>query len=207
MPVYKNPQRKKIDSHLIDGSKPLDNLEHEYFTWHYLETFNAKRAYLAISPRCKEETAETHGPEILRRPEVKARARWLLADRARKRFEESTAEDIRRMFEAAARLDISDYVRWDENGRLTHICPAEIMNMAPVKGFKFNKGELREIRFVDKEKCMESLARFEKMFGDRSNDDVFREQADESDKAYLMRLEKIKKAAEEAAKKEKKKKK
>lgn len=79
---------------------------------------NAKRAYMAAYPGCKESTAETNGPELLRNTQVGA----YIAneeEKVRQRLLEkygATEERIERELCLIAFARISDYMDWGPNG-------------------------------------------------------------------------------------------
>lgn len=66
------------------GSAPLPNRRWERFAEEYVARGNAAQAYrLTISAHCLAKTAASQASRLLRRPEVRARVRWLSAQNRR----------------------------------------------------------------------------------------------------------------------------
>ena len=57
----------------IDGSKPLENLQHELFVHEYLIDRHATAAYQRVYHKASYETARTEGPGLLAYPRIAAR--------------------------------------------------------------------------------------------------------------------------------------
>lgn len=56
----------------------LENPKHEMVARAFIENPIAKQAYAAVYPNAKPQTAETSGPELLRKPQVRNRIQEIL---------------------------------------------------------------------------------------------------------------------------------
>ncbi len=164
---------KTMGTNKITGNKNKLNLQQQKFCVEYLIDFNATQAYLRAGYKCKVESASTSAFDFLRNPKIiRFIDNMLSAEGLSKHFV------LKRLFDIA---NSSIACLFNEDGTIknpTEISPDDLRTIASIKIQKRQEhsgpdskptGQIKviEIKFWSKDKALENLGRYFKLFTDK----------------------------------------
>jgi phage terminase small subunit len=153
----------------------------EFFCREFIIDLNGTAAFKRVKPKVTDKTAATESCRLLRKPKIKRRIQELMNERSER--VEITADKVLRELYHIAMSDIGEAFNEDGSIKKIHDIPLHLRKaMSAVKvdelfdGFgkdKKNVGYTKEIRFWDKNKSLENLAKHLKLFTSDNNTGSF----------------------------------
>lgn len=153
----------------------------ELFCREFIVDLNGTAAYKRVKPKVSEKAAATESSRMLRKAKIKRRIQELLNERSER--VEITADKVLRELYSIAMSDIGEAFNEDGSLKDIHDIPVHLRKaMSAVKvdelfdGFGKDKkkiGYTKEIKFWDKNKSLENLAKHLKLFTSDNNTGSF----------------------------------
>ena len=153
--------------------KPLSE-RHEAFCQEYIRDLNAGAAYKRVYLKANDRTAESNGPELLRKPKIKARVKELLQGT----FEEYKIDKVKILKEMELLATVNMAEALNEDGSMKKVSEMPLAVQKALSAIDTQEiyegtgqdrvyvGDLKKIKLFDKTRSLEMLGRHLKLFTD-----------------------------------------
>ncbi len=180
----------------------LKNARHERFAQNLAKGMSATEAYTKAGYKSTGHAAEANGARLMRKDEVQARVAELMAPAVAE-----TQATVKRVLQELVRLafyDITEILAVDDDGKVTQRDPTSLPEdlrraIVGIKPIQIGDTRTWEVKFADKQKALDSLARYLQMFKDTPVvENVFRVVQEMDDDELDRRLAELERAYRDA---------
>lgn len=154
-------------------ANPL-SVKHEAFCQEYIRDLNAGAAYKRVYPKSSLKTAETNGPKLLRKAQIKDRVKELMQGT----FEEYKIDRVKILKELELLATVNMAEALNEDGSMKKVSEMPLAVQKALSGIDTQEiyegtgqdrvyvGDLKKIKLFDKTRSLEMLGRHLKLFTD-----------------------------------------
>ena len=180
----------------------LKNARHERFIQGVVKGISPGPAYTAAGYEVTGNSAESAGARLFRNVQIKERYAELMASAV-----EATEATVERVLKEMVRLafyDMTEILAVDDDGKVTQRDPTSLPEdlrraIVGIKPIQIGDTRTWEVKFADKQKALDSLARYLQMFKDTLVvENVFRVVQEMDDDELDRRLAELERAYNDA---------